>query len=119
MTQQKFRPYLSPSQLTYILSLLEKDAKDPELIQSFKLLSFKISSGISTPNYTTKPTKPSKFSPLGLGLESPEELRKIEYDKYLQGLPHNESMVTTYRYENNLMTPQEETEYEQATISKV
>ena len=125
MASAKYRSYLTFAQLHYFLQLAEADDRSEtealrlRSIKDLKLFIAKNDLGAVTPSYiaTGRPTLASR---LGLesdtSVETPEERRKLAYDLWCRNpmlvSPDELKLVTLYRYENDLMSPAEETEYE-------
>lgn len=119
----KYRPYLTIQQLHYFLSLCEADNRTEtetiraRTIRELKLFIAKNDLGAVSPQYTTSPRQ-SVEEKLGLALDSsdPVTRRKAAYDLWNTNptlCTQSEIIAATlYRYENNLMTPEEELAYE-------
>lgn len=124
MTKQ-FRPYFTYPELQEIVTCL-KENPTPARISLLRKLGFfiaKIQNEVVSPQYTPKPRKtladklelsdpPSQIPPINPG---------ILYDKFLNNpsscTPSELSIITEYRYTNNLMNSTEESEYEQTILS--
>lgn len=115
----KFRPYFTLSEMEELISCLKESPSPKRLgIASYlEIFIHKANSGINKPAHRTKPT-----IDVSLGFTPDPELT-IEQLKYLawikQTTKPNEQLTAReielskqYRYENDLMSPQEEAEYE-------
>lgn len=120
MSQSKYRPYLSLTQIKKIIdSNIFTSNEDMDLVRSLKLILLKSGTTFDSPQYVTSP-RVSKFSPEGLGLtDSPTPkidrklARKEAYDRYLINPNANDlDAYNLYRYENDLMSGEEAAEYE-------
>ena len=129
---QKFRPYLTPTELELIISSLATTNPSTPLIRYLKGYQLKIDNGLLSPQITTAPTLEEK-----LGLDVPSTgrlssqavtkdlatLKLHAYNKWLDNPAKctiqelDRSML--YRYENDLLTPEEETSYESAQFHQV
>jgi hypothetical protein len=118
----KYRPYLTPTELDIIIDALKTVGSNPHLIHYLAGFKGKIELGLNVPNLTLTP-RPSVME--RLGLDSPmDELAKITirvlsredaYTKWTQNpascTPKEIEQASVYRFENDLMTPEEEIEY--------
>jgi len=125
MSETKLRPYLTIDQIQYLVSLLEKDTAETasnqyknKLLASLKLPLAKLSLGITRGAYKTNPRE-TIASKLGIEDESiltPAQQREAAYLTWqsnpLLCTAEQIKMAQLHRYENNMMTTQEETEYE-------
>lgn len=87
----KYRPAFTLEQLTHLASALQSDMDDPiskSIVRILTPLLAKISNQLIEPAYTLAPPKLPKSSPT-IDIDSPQ-----------------------YRYENDLMLPDEQSEYE-------
>lgn len=121
---QKFRPYLTQSQILRILELCAKEPSDDPLIRSIKqtlgVFKFKINEGITDPAYVSSPRQTIEeklgFSHGELSLYDPVAARKEAYEKYCfdpANCTEKEiALAFTYKYEQGLMTDEERNEYE-------
>lgn len=113
-----YRPYLAHPQIKTILRVCEPLAtgtkEDQELFAKFMTLEQSVYLDSIKPAHTLKTQKPPE--PKEPQIIPAKEMRKLAYNKWL----HDESSVTVeqckmvllYRYENDLMTREEEAEYE-------
>lgn len=120
MKEQKFRPSLTLPQIKYLISALTTatphhrfQALHDSTLAILRTLDFKASEGITTPAYTAAPRETTEEK---LGLQDPAEIKRAAYEKFLQ---HPElcsakelRLAATHRYENDLMSPEEEEEFE-------
>jgi len=124
--ESKYRPYLTRDQINYLYDFLRTGQKDVtridthlELEQDFKLLSFKVNEGMSTPSYQAN-IKVDLETSIGITLE---EKRESAYMKYMQevnsgGVVNNQltqqeiAYAELYMYEHDLMRIDEEAYYE-------
>lgn len=118
---KKLRPVITNQQLSYIISLVESDKSEAtrpiriELIQYLKLFQVKVNLGVVSASYETQGKK-SIADRLGDSC-TPAERREKAYRLWCEA-PHlcTQSQledVQLYRYENNLMSEKEESEYEE------
>ena len=119
---QKFRPYLTPTELELIISSLATTNPSSPLIKYLKTYQLKIDNGLLSPQINTAPTLIEKLeldtiSPRQNNIPSKSLARlKLEaYNKWLDNpakctiLELDRAML--YRFENDLMTPEEEDNY--------
>jgi hypothetical protein len=117
---QKFRPVFTSSQILLLLESVklryetEPTHELKSLYSYLKTFSIKIENGLVDSQYTTK-SKSSISDDLGFSeakLESPLQLRERIYNQY-KNTPRIDIPQTvirefdTYRWENELMTPEE------------
>lgn len=121
-SNQKFRPYLTLSQIQRILQYLKStpQSEDGDLIATLETLVWKAGQGLQKPAYETAPPWAQK---LGLQSAPPKtySLRdKLNMYAHWQAHRNNPNAVFSkeqlavieeYRYTNNLMTPEEESAY--------
>jgi hypothetical protein len=119
----KYRPVVTEQELAYIIERCEADTREETtgisvaLSSKLKVFAMKMQLGISSAAYVSSPRE-SLASKLGLEDTpvTPERKRLAAFDKWssLPSLctPEEIKLAQTYRYENNLMTPQEESDYE-------
>jgi hypothetical protein len=125
MAAAKYRPYLTLQQLHYFLQLAEADQRTEtealrlRSIRELKLFIAKNDLGAVKPAFVSV-GRSTLEDRLGLDevstSSSPEEKRKLSYDLWTKNpLLCNEEQIRQaqlYRYENNLMSPDEESQYE-------
>lgn len=121
MSTPKFRPSLTEQEIQYIIHLCTQDANpstaDMAHAVSGKLKIFcaKMQLGIVSPAYTAASAQRTNILE-SLGAGTPQERRLAAYSKWCANpvlcTPEEVAMAQTYRYENNLMTPDEESVYE-------
>lgn len=117
-TNQKFRPYLTLAEMTEVIDSL-KSTPNPNgrLIYYFQSFIDKIYVGKVSSTITTRPTMEQS-----LGLDSPPmktDLRALRLQAYNKWKDHPTrcslvelTRAQMYRYENDLMSAEEETQYE-------
>lgn len=120
---QKFRPYLTAAQLHYFLSLCENDQRESTFhiraatIKELKLFLTKYELGAVNPAYTAT-GRISIGERLGLDMTDPKQRREAAYATWSANpnLCSSEEvkLAALYRYENNLMSPDEERIYEES-----
>lgn len=113
---QKYRPYFTLPELNTLIESLEKTMESPALLVYLRGFRDKITVGSVAPQITLAPSISTK-----LGLDDPaptnhQFARKLAYQKWLDS-PSKLSVyeleaAQAYRYENDLMTPEEEKAYE-------
>lgn len=124
MSKEKYRPVLSPEQITHIISLCKRDSSPESLnvIGALASFEYKIINGATKPAYIEKP-KQSFSQKLGFDTPGPSEEEISDainteaiYNVWLTNPEHLNgkelTRVQAYRYENNKMTVSEENEYE-------
>lgn len=133
MAKLKFRPLLSETELIRLHSLVSANflPTDKPLLHKLTKLKLEIESGLATPAYVEKESGgraigKDAINALGLddnssGPVSISELREIAYNKWLVN-PHllndiETGMANEYRYENDLMSPEEENSYENSLFA--
>lgn len=122
--ESKWRLTLTSNELLVAAKLVTGDPIPAELSDDWvklrtkiRLLHFKVAEGITKPAFVAAP-KLTEAEKLGL---SKEELdvdtkRKQAYDWYIMNpescTPNTKELALAYMYENDLMTPEQEAEYE-------
>lgn len=118
---KKVRPVLTEQELAYIIERCEADQREETtglsvaLGSKLKIFAMKLQLNLVAPAYiaTAKKTLEER---LGLEDTTPERKRLAAFEKWtkLPSLcsPEEVSLAQTYRYENGLMTYQEEIDYE-------
>jgi hypothetical protein len=116
MAETKFRPYLTSQELTLILNCLKQNGSNPGLVHYLSGFQDKITVGKIAPQLVTKPTISDK---LGLSTSLTDNLTEQRHSAYLKWKesPSKCSIqelarARMYRYENDLMSTEEESEYE-------
>lgn len=128
-SQQKFRPVLTHSQISHILTLCKKDLTQESISCIAILAPFeaKIKNLGVQAAYTQKP-KDSKLTDLGFQSHTPKEVVDVEtlYSQYMENGENISDFslqeiqkIQEYRYTNDLMTPQEEIEYEEMQLPQL
>lgn len=127
-TSAKFRPVLTPAEISHICELCRRDGSDNSIRVLSALASFewKIKSGAVTPAYIEKPRE-NLSSALGFHQEV-QEIQHIQHiltDEALYAMWADDSStlnieqlkrVRTWRYTNNKMTVDEEKLYESEVL---
>ena len=124
MSEQKFRPYFTPAELTEIIRCVKASSTNNHLLSYLEAFAIKIDRGIMNPQLTTSPVQ-SLESKLGLGgstmsaLPGPIPPTTFELfaiwksnPEYLS--PPQLAIVHTYRWENGLMDDEESSRFETA-----
>lgn len=121
MATKKFRPYFSPEELKLIISSL-KEKPTPERIALSRYLehySLKIDSGLFQPAITLKPSLEEQLELSPEHKPNPARASSLRLQAFLKWeknpsacTPKELLLVNEYRYENNLMSPEEETAWE-------
>lgn len=120
-TKTKYRPYLTPAELEIIITALKTTSSNPHLIHYLEGYKGKIDLGINSPNLTLTP-RPTLIDKLGLEDSSPDapianlsDKRAAAFLKWSQNpticTPHEIELTHLYRFENDLMSTEEETIY--------
>lgn len=94
MATRKYRPYLTLSELKHLAGLSRAQAPSSELTRYLDRYILDIDSGYRKENHVSKPTIQDK-----LGFSEPQELTNYEAEQLR-------------RYENDEMSPDEESAYE-------
>lgn len=129
----KYRPVLTSQQITHILTLCKRDMTEESIsvISTLSVFEHKIRNVSVTPAYTEKPkitlTESLGFShspvddlpDIKVGRAARESRKATLYKVWSENPDMRESMdiqdillIKEYRYENNLMNPEEESKYE-------
>jgi len=118
--EQKFRPYFSAAELTLIIRTL-KEAPAPALglIRYLEGFAIKIERGVISPALKLEETMESRLglvSTAGPGdqLENQSTLWESYPESRAKFSPAQLESIQAYRYENNRMSPEEESEYERS-----
>ena len=116
MSTKKFRPYLTLLELKHLLEVLKtsRDSRSVPLIKYLETYVMQIDAGVRKENLSLKPTIES------LILASPETesfpVEKLLQEFNLNGFKNLSlaeiSALNNYRYDKQLMSPEEESEYE-------
>jgi hypothetical protein len=121
MTNQKYRPYFTSSELSELISSLKENPKPSRipLIRYLEGFALKIERGLITSAHTLEPTIEQK---LELEISHTEAVNSIQskrfnaYRKWREFAhkctPDEIEQAQTYRYENDLMSEEEEKEYD-------
>lgn len=128
MTEPKFRPYFTLSELSEIIDAL-KTSPTPariSLIRYLEQFKIKCEHGLISSGYTPNP-RDSMSQKLGFD-ESNSELAQKNKSKYMEAAyqkqiinpkacsPHEISLAMEYRYLNDMMSEREESEYEHTIL---
>lgn len=122
MTSRKYRPVLSESAISHILSLARKDISHPsslEIISSLAPFEYKIRNDSVSPAYTLTPTmslaektgfsSPKKYSP---EKSIPELYNSWKVSDSASFTVQELTLIAQYRFENDLMSPEEEISFQ-------
>lgn len=115
----KFRPSLSAQQITTLVDILSTYPEHTELCKVFRVFKLKADHGIVTPSHVSI-GRPSIEQSLGF---SDDTTPDASIEVLLQMYEANPSIlsrtqmdkVEKHRYVNDLMTPEEESQYESST----
>lgn len=115
----KYRPYFTVEEIDHILSALKQTSSNITLIRYLDDFAHKISRESLKPNLTLKPTLEDRLeldAPRAKSIDSLVALKSQAYQKWLTSPSKCTSSeiarVLMHRYENDLMSPEEEAEYE-------
>lgn len=127
---EKFRPYFTAEELSEIVLCLKSHPNPKRLTIARYLESFmlKIKHGVILSSHTLQPTQAEKlgFHELTLQPNTPVPIDhnltgEAAYNKWLvnpgSATPKEIAEALDWRYRNNLMSPQEESDYEQAQLT--
>ena len=119
----KYRPTLTAQEIAYIIERCDSDSRDETaglsiaLGSKLKIFAMKMQLGIVASAYTAAPKQSLTDK---LGFASPDAKRLAAFEKYSKlpsiCTPQEIALAQTYRYENNMMTTQEESDYENSTV---
>jgi hypothetical protein len=117
---QKFRPYFTADELTEIIVCLKSSpsTRRIQLAQYLEGFLIKINHGVISPAHTTRPSIEQKlgFTPIPASHHLTGE---AAYEKWLinplSATPKEIQEAQDWRYRNDLMSPDEEREYESRT----
>jgi hypothetical protein len=127
MSNQKFRPYFTAEELTLNLQCLKTNptlsSQTQSLVRYLETFAIKIERGITRPSIELKGT-PTQQLTRALELDAPQlgNINKEKgalHAKWIAGQvlsPKELELVHLYRYENDLMTFEEETQYEKGLV---
>ena len=124
---QKFRPYFTAAELLTVINTLKSSTNPPtQIIRYLETFAIKIERGVLTPSISLNPPE-SIESRLGLAPSVPFSIQLKEdeienkvtlWESYPESRhkfsPLQLEKILSYRYENNRMSPEEETEYERS-----
>ena len=117
----KYRPYFTASELSEVIRCVKLSSQNISLLRYLESYALKISHGVIAESITLQPTLAdsleldSPISPLNSSLESK---RSKAYAKWLSSpescTPLEIELAHLYRFENDLMSPEEESIYLQS-----
>ena len=117
----KYRPYFTASELGEVIRCVKVSSQNISLLRYLESYALKISHGVIAESITLQPTLAdsleldSPTSPLNSSLESK---RAKAYTKWLSSpescTPLEIELTHLYRFENDLMSPEEESIYLQS-----
>ena len=121
MSVKKFRPYFSPEELKEVISAL-KESPTPARIELIKYLehySLKISHGIMSPAISLAPSMADQLELSDTSTQTnPARLSSLRLQAFLKWekspsscSPKELLMANEYRFENDLMSPEESEAY--------
>lgn len=116
--EQKFRPYFSASELTEVITAL-KESPSPKrlgIIRYLETYAIKIERGVISPAHTNDPSIEQK-----LGFEPATDIAPLEEETLYTWMcdptkklsPKQLKIAMDYAYRNNLLSSEQEVEYEQ------
>lgn len=126
---QTFRPYLTLAQIEAIIEKFNADPKHPEangIVKALTVLHFKARMGNISAAHVRTPRQSLEES-LGFGpddtdsdvLQSNSQRHQV-YEKYLKApalcTEDEVKIALTFKYENDLMSPEEEAEFESSLL---
>jgi hypothetical protein len=121
-TNQKFRPAFSKQEIQYLIDLCNKDKRDGMTEMAFtiaarlRIFALKADLHIIAPAFTST-ERQSLEDKLGMESDSPTEKRLAAFKKWKENpaacTKKELNLSMTYRYENSLLNPDEEKNYEQ------
>jgi hypothetical protein len=120
---QKFRPAFSKVEIQYLIDLCNKDKREGMVEMAFtiaarlRIFALKADLGIVAPAFSSS-ERQSLAEKLGMEAESPADKRLAAYNKWKE-IPSactdkELELCMTYRYENGLLNPEQERNYEQS-----
>jgi hypothetical protein len=122
---EKYRPYFTALELTEIITAL-KSAPTPSrvaLIRYLEGFALKISHGVISSAHTLEPSMAEKLELDVSHTEAINSLQSKRFNAYrkwrdhpAQCTPWEIDQAMVYRYENDLMAPEEESEYEMSML---
>ena len=123
-TTSKFRPAFSKQEILYLIDLCGRDKRDSTTELAFtiasrlRIFALKADLGIVSPAFTST-ERQTLAEKLGMSASgSPAERRAAAYSKWKENpgfCTESELKLSfTYRFENGLLNPEEERDYEQS-----
>ncbi len=120
LNSNKFRPYFTPAQLAEIIRCCKLASSDIALLSYLESFNLKITRDVISPALQTKPSLESRLglaSSTSMPEYSPAELHSIWLRDPNFLTPKQLILVQQYRWENELMTPEEARSYEDSLMS--
>ena len=118
MSKKNYRPYFTVEELTEVTRCVSVSSSNTKLIGYLKLFLSKIDNEQVSPQYTNAPSIEDKLE-LTTPAFAPKDLKAQREDAYNKWLSspascsiQEHTRAQMYRYENDLMTSEEEKEYE-------
>jgi len=113
--KHKYRPYFTPSQLGEIIRCVKIASQDSALIRYLEIFSLKIDHGIQAPALNLATPIEDKLELEDSSSENLSDKRAFSFVKWSQNpascTPLEIELTHLYRFENDLMSPEEETIY--------
>ena len=120
MSQNKYRPAFTEQEIQYLIERCENDSRTEtmemgnDIANRLKVFALKANLGITSAAFTSAPKESIESK---LGLENIAEKRLAAFTKWQLNpafcTAGEVRLANEYRYENNLMTKEEEEKYEQ------
>lgn len=117
----KYRPYFTASELSEVIRCVKVSSQNLPLLRYLESYALKISHGVITESITLQPTLADSLeldSPSSSPDSSLESKRAKAYTKWSQApeacTPLEIELTHLYRFENDLMSPEEESIYLQS-----
>ena len=120
MSEQKFRPYFSQSELAEIIRCVKAASTNQSLLSYLEAFAIKIDRGVMQPQLTTAPSLESKLgleSSIKPNLPTPAELHTIWLSSPDSLSPPQLAIVHTYRWENGFMDDEEAGRFEESMFN--
>lgn len=118
MTITKYRPYFTAEELSEIILCLKSNPtpRRLQLIRYLESFRLKIDHGVINAAHTSAPDISERLGFAELPAQSPAIIGEAAYQKQLVNpkscTPHEINAALQHRYTNNLMSAEEEKEYE-------
>ena len=123
----KFRPYFTASELSEVIRCVKAGSTNMQLLIYLESFDLKIKHSVIAPAHIPAPSLEYR---LGLESSSPSDTLSATINQSLINTLHSKfitvpdsltpselQIVHKYRYENDLMSPEEEARYEQSILS--